>query len=63
MSTIGEDTRKICVDCGGTWTIGPGESQFYRDRNLEQPRRCTGCRAARRAEKQARADGTYGRRD
>ena len=54
-----DETRRVCIDCGSTWTLGAGESQFYRDRNLEQPRRCSACRMMRRREKEQRGNGNW----
>jgi uncharacterized membrane protein YsdA (DUF1294 family) len=46
--TTVSDQRIECVDCGRVfiWTVG--EQQFYRQRGLSAPKRCSECRERRR---------------
>ena len=41
-------TRRICVDCGGTYILTEADQQFFERRGLCQPRRCVACRKLRR---------------
>ena len=41
-----------CVDCGHNFVWTAGEQEFYRDRNLDQPKRCHKCRFLRRQKSQ-----------
>ncbi|MPZ24045.1 MAG: zinc-binding protein [Dehalococcoidia bacterium] len=39
-----------CRDCGDTFTFSAGEQEFYASKGLlNEPRRCTNCRATRRS--------------
>ena len=40
----------ICKICGKQFEVTEGESQFYKDRSLELPKRCPECRAKKRRE-------------
>ena len=40
-----------CKVCGQAFIWSDGEQQFYKDRNLQPPRRCPGCRRVKREEK------------
>lgn len=42
------DQQITCVSCGQRFTWSAGEQAFYRERGLSAPRRCPGCREARR---------------
>jgi len=33
-----------CIQCGSSFVWGYGEQRFYKERNLEPPRRCKTCR-------------------
>lgn len=45
-----------CVDCGTEFTFTEAEQAFYAERNLQDPKRCSACRHARKeARKAARA--------
>lgn len=37
-----------CCDCGLGFILTSGERQFYLDRNLNLPKRCSQCRRKRR---------------
>ena len=52
-----QDKTLTCADCGQEFTFTASEQQFYADRQFSEPRRCTECRAARKA---ARGDGGGG---
>ena len=49
-----EDQTRQCVDCGGEFTFTAGEQEYYRDKGLQEPKRCADCRAKKRAEKELR---------
>ncbi len=36
-----------CIACGRTFTWSEGEQRFYKERGLDQPKRCRECRAQR----------------
>src|SRR6478735_6189725 len=49
-----------CVDCGQEFVFTAGEQEFYTQRGFsEAPKRCTSCRAARKAQRNG-AGGTTG---
>jgi CxxC-x17-CxxC domain-containing protein len=43
------DRTLTCADCGQQFTFTASEQQFYSDRGFTDPRRCTSCRASRKA--------------
>ena len=44
------DRSLVCRECGQEFTFTAGEQEFYQQRGLmNQPGRCTDCRAARKA--------------
>lgn len=54
-----------CLDCGTEFSFTAGEQEFYAQRGFtEAPKRCPGCRAARKQQRQASAgamgNGEYG---
>ena len=36
--------NRRCIQCNKEFNISEGEERFYRDRNLELPKRCQECR-------------------
>ncbi len=47
-----EDKSLTCRDCGATFVFTAGEQGFYLEKGLlNEPQRCTGCRASRRRER------------
>ena len=47
----GTDDRTLyCVDCCQKFTWTASEQTFYRDRQFKDPKRCKGCRFAKRAQ-------------
>ena len=42
------DIIKKCKICGKEFVITEGELQFYKDRGLQEPKRCEECRPAAR---------------
>ena len=59
------DRAIVCVDCGQEFTFTAGEQEFYEQRGFtEPPKRCTACRAVRKAQRQSSgghgADSGYG---
>lgn len=49
---------RACVECGTEYTIAPDDQRWYRVRDLELPRRCDTCRAARRRARKAAREYT-----
>ncbi len=43
------DKALTCSDCGQEFTWSSSEQQFFADRGFTEPRRCSSCRAARKA--------------
>lgn len=41
------DRQIVCQDCGESFTFSAAEEEFFRTRNLTQPKRCKNCRADR----------------
>ena len=60
------DRTIACVDCGTEFVFTAGEQEFYAQRGFtESPKRCSSCRARRKAQRQGEgygstADGGYG---
>ena len=47
-----------CVDCGQEFLFTSGEQSFYAQRGFtEAPKRCTNCRTARKAQRNASGGG------
>lgn len=42
-----------CVDCGKPFVWSLGEQDYFKQHNLQQPKRCKNCRRARREERAA----------
>lgn len=40
--------KRTCKDCGREFTLTDSEIKFYKDKNLELPKRCNECRNARK---------------
>jgi CxxC-x17-CxxC domain-containing protein len=53
------DKTLTCVDCGQQFTFTASEQQFYADRQFTEPRRCSSCRASRKATRNGGTD-SYG---
>lgn len=50
-----------CLDCGQEFSFTAGEQEFYSQRGFtEPPKRCPGCRAARKAQRPSGAYAGYG---
>jgi hypothetical protein len=48
-----QDKTLTCGECGQEFTFTVGEQEFYSSRGLmNEPKRCSECRAARRRERQ-----------
>lgn len=60
------DRTIACIDCGTEFVFTAGEQEFYAQRGFtESPKRCSSCRARRKAQRQgdgygSTADGGYG---
>jgi len=58
------DRTISCLDCGTDFIFTSGEQEFYAQRGFtESPRRCTSCRARRKAQRQGDAPRGEGGRD
>lgn len=44
-----EDKRITCVDCHEEFLFLTGEQRFFMSKGLTEPKRCPGCREARKA--------------
>lgn len=50
-----------CIDCGQEFVFTSGEQSFYAQRGFtEAPKRCTSCRAARKAQRNSASGGGGG---
>jgi CxxC-x17-CxxC domain-containing protein len=50
-----------CIDCGQEFVFTSGEQSFYAQRGFtEAPKRCTSCRAARKAQRNSTASAGGG---
>ena len=45
------DRVLTCSDCGQEFTFTASEQEFYADRGFSEPRRCSSCRANRKAQR------------
>ena len=56
------DRTLTCRDCGQEFTFTAGEQAFYQERGYTDPQRCSSCRAARKAQRNAGGydSGGYG---
>ena len=54
-------TDKIltCIDCNQEFSFTASEQQFYADRQFSEPRRCSACRAAKKAARGDSGGGGY----
>ncbi len=48
-SSTGADKTLTCSDCQQQFEFTASEQQFYTDRGFTEPRRCSSCRASRKA--------------
>jgi CxxC-x17-CxxC domain-containing protein len=53
------DKIVTCSDCGQEFTFSASEQSFFADRGFTEPRRCSSCRAARKAERGGSSSGGY----
>jgi CxxC-x17-CxxC domain-containing protein len=57
------DRTLTCVDCGSPFTFSAEDQEYHATRGFtNEPKRCSGCRAARRSERDSGAGrgGSYG---
>ena len=58
------DKILVCADCGQQFVFTASEQDFYGQRGFSEPKRCSSCRAARKASRPegvgARSGGGYG---
>lgn len=55
------DRTLTCADCGQEFIFSASEQQFYAERQFSDPRRCSSCRASRKASRGERSGGGYDR--
>jgi len=53
------DKNLTCADCGQEFVFTASEQDFYAQRNFTEPRRCSSCRASRKAARNASEGGGY----
>ena len=52
------DKSITCADCGATFKFSVSEQEFYASKGFaSEPKRCAGCRQAKKAEREG--DGDY----
>jgi CxxC-x17-CxxC domain-containing protein len=55
------DKTLACADCGASFTFSADDQAFHQERGFtNEPRRCPGCRAAKRAERNGGTGGGGG---
>lgn len=55
------DKNLTCADCGQEFVFTASEQDFYAQRGFTEPRRCSSCRASRKAARNAEGGGSsYG---
>lgn len=54
------DRTLTCADCGQQFVFSESEQQFFADRGFSEPRRCSSCRAARKAQQGSSGYGASG---
>jgi hypothetical protein len=47
------DIKLVCRECGKPFLFTEGEQEFYKQKGLNTPSRCPGCRVAKRAQAQS----------
>jgi hypothetical protein len=57
MSDFHDDITLTCIGCNTEFVWTKGAQQFYAERQLSAPKRCSLCAKARRAEIEARQPG------
>jgi len=59
------DVYSVCVECGEEFTLTSGEQNFFKQKGLRMPRRCSPCRQARRQEREhgGKGEGPKGEED
>ena len=55
-----QDRTLTCADCGTQFVFTSSEQQFYADRQFSEPRRCSSCRASRKAARPGGGSNSYG---
>jgi hypothetical protein len=49
-----------CSDCGTTFAFSAGEQEFYATKGFtNEPKRCPGCRAAKKAQRDGSGEYSY----
>lgn len=55
-----QDRTLTCVECGAEFVFSADDQQFHAGRGYQDPKRCPGCRQARRMERREGGQG-FGR--
>ena len=56
------DKTLACKDCGAEFTFTASEQEFYAEKGFtNEPGRCAGCRAAKKAQVRGNSGGGFGR--
>ena len=55
-----QDRTLTCSDCGRAFTFTASEQEFYASRGFTEPRRCSSCRASRKAARGDTGGGSTG---
>ena len=53
------DKILTCADCGQEFTFTSSEQEFYSQRGFSEPRRCSSCRASRKAARGETGGASY----
>jgi CxxC-x17-CxxC domain-containing protein len=54
------DKVLTCADCGQEFSFTGSEQEFYAQRGFSEPRRCSSCRASRKAARGETGGSSYG---
>jgi hypothetical protein len=54
-----EGKQIVCRDCLTVFTFTSGQQQFFRNRELAEPKRCEACRSARRRDRVGHAQSAF----
>ncbi len=57
-----EDRTLTCVECGQDFTFSADDQEFHARKGYQEPKRCPGCRQARRGDRGGRTGGYGGSR-
>jgi CxxC-x17-CxxC domain-containing protein len=55
---VDNDKNLTCADCGQGFVFTSSEQDFYSQRGFTEPRRCSSCRASRKAARNSEGTGS-----